>query len=1329
MDKIKRAFTLIELIIIIAVMGILVSFVIFSINGATSSAANAKRKSEVDTIYKALVAKGTELSYPEGTFEINDSSPQEFKDFISQYLKTIPNDPVSTRSYLYTSNGSNFSVAAMLDDGSCFVKSSKDNLFTSDACSKYAEGGLGFVNNLMILHGGQYYDLFYSINSKYSASPVIDISTAIVCKEESVELTVLPTTNQLLSSGMLMGIVDDKEDKFRVSLASLEDKDKWYYCQALSYSEVILTNPGNPGEGPNTASSGFSEETKYAVDTPTSVSGGINASDPVVNPYSPAGGEAVGSTTPNFTLSPQSNGSIIINWVKGYASTDTIIRRQIGTPPNTIAQGAVIYDGPDSTYTDSGLSPDTYYCYSAWGYDSRTDKYSLGFAFACGSVPPSDPSGLTIGRHVSSLEISFIKGSGNASIIRRKTGSAPVDFNDGEQVYLGEGSNYSDSVGLSPNNTYCYSVWSYNTSTATSSLNKATVCSELFPVGNPTNLVLSNTTYDRIDLSWNTGERSTKTVIRRLIDTAPTDRTQGTEVYSSNGTTYSDINLSSETKYCYTAWDYNETADAYSEIPVSSCSTTLALAGAESQTSTVNDTNIILNFTKGIGSTNTIIRRQSNTAPTTRSQGVEVYNGTGTTHTDTGLNPSAKYCYSYWAFNSTTNSYSSPSSICYDTKPSDVTGLIASNVTYNSLTLSWTKGSGSTNTIIRGQTDTAPVERTDGAEKYNSTGVTVSLTGLVQGTTYCYSAWSYNGTDYSTSKASICSVLPVVGVPQDISSSTVTNNSLTLSWTKGSGASNTVIRRQLDSAPTDRSQGTEVYSGTSSSINETGLNFSANYCYSLWGYDNATDSYSPTYNFYCITTLTPVNGSCPATSNSYTTPTATCVTGNPSSLSGTGPWTWTCAGVNGGTTSGTCTVNKSVDGTCGSTNNSCTTGTLSDTADGTTTYDWSCLGSNGGSNPACTIAKAYASSSGPSGNPTTYKATYDVYVYGVGNATAVTFPTWTNANGQDDLKWYTGTDLGGGTWKATINMPTYHGNEFGQYNVHIYGYDAVGSVYLGAASFIRANDCISGGGLTCTRTYTGSYAVNTYTTNVGTTTGSYTWTVPSGVTQVEYLVVGGGGGGGSGVGSADNRGGGGGGGGFLTGTVAVSGAVTVTVGRGGPIASAGSNSVFGSIVAYGGGGGGSGPGAGGAGGSGGGGGASSGAAYYGAGSGSSGQGYAGGTGGSDNVNFRIGGGGGGAGEAGYPAANNNTTSGNGGAGRASSITGTSTYYAGGGGAGGVHKAYGVNTVGGVGGGGSPINYNGQPGTNGLGGGGSGSGNTIDGTLGGSGVVIIRYVAP
>ena len=97
---------------------------------------------------------------------------------------------------------------------------------------------------------------------------------------------------------------------------------------------------------------------------------------------------------------------------------------------------------------------------------------------------------------------------------------------------------------------------------------------------------------------------------------------------------------------------------------------------------------------------------------------------------------------------------------------------------------------------------------------------------------------------------------------------------------------------------------------------------------------------------------------------------------------------------------------------------------------------------------------------------------------------------------------------------------------------------------------------------------------------------STTWTAPTGVTSVEYLVVAGGGGGGGAQGSSGGyrHGGGGGAGGYRAATgfsVTPGQSYTVTVGTGGAGGSGaangsdGTNSVFSTITATGGGGGGS----------------------------------------------------------------------------------------------------------------------------------------------------------
>ena len=268
-------------------------------------------------------------------------------------------------------------------------------------------------------------------------------------------------------------------------------------------------------------------------------------------------------------------------------------------------------------------------------------------------------------------------------------------------------------------------------------------------------------------------------------------------------------------------------------------------------------------------------------------------------------------------------------------------------------------------------------------------------------------------------------------------------------------------------------------------------------------------------------------------------------------------------------------------------------------------------------------------------------------------------------------------------------------------------------------------------------------------------TGPGTFSVPSGTTSVDVLVVGGGGGGG-GFGA-----GGAGGLIFRPGfTVTPGGTVSVTVGNGGSgtpgsgPSQNGQNSVFSTLTAVGGGGGGQNSsggdnppnmnvGDGGPGGSGGGGGHPN----------STSQGPPGGTGGpgtqptqpGDSGTYGFGnpggqgrnnvpsndgqpvstaGGGGGSGAAGTPgnAQNTNEHGGQGGIGKAYDISGTSIFYAGGGGG-----AYGGN--GGQGGGGPAENTTGQnAGTANRGGGGGTrfSGGPGTGGPGGSGIVIVRY---
>jgi hypothetical protein len=110
----------------------------------------------------------------------------------------------------------------------------------------------------------------------------------------------------------------------------------------------------------------------------------------------------------------------------------------------------------------------------------------------------------------------------------------------------------------------------------------------------------------------------------------------------------------------------------------------------------------------------------------------------------------------------------------------------------------------------------------------------------------------------------------------------------------------------------------------------------------------------------------PVNGQCgPANGIAVSTAPTTnlCSAGAASAVSGSGPWTWTCAGANGGSTA-VCGAPSSaaVNGACGPANgaavstapttNLCSAGAAS-AVSGSGPWSWTCVGSNGGSTATC----------------------------------------------------------------------------------------------------------------------------------------------------------------------------------------------------------------------------------------------------------------------------------------------------------------------------------------------------------------------------------------
>lgn len=131
--KMRRGFTLVELLIVITILGILASIALVSFRSAQMRGRDAQRKSDLKQTVSAL-----ELFYadyqkypnavsgapaacpftPPNTWAACTWGVSEFTDGKTTYFKVLPKDPVSTAAYLYRvdATGQKFQLFAHLEN-------------------------------------------------------------------------------------------------------------------------------------------------------------------------------------------------------------------------------------------------------------------------------------------------------------------------------------------------------------------------------------------------------------------------------------------------------------------------------------------------------------------------------------------------------------------------------------------------------------------------------------------------------------------------------------------------------------------------------------------------------------------------------------------------------------------------------------------------------------------------------------------------------------------------------------------------------------------------------------------------------------------------------------------------------------------------------------------------------------------------------------------------------------------------------------------------------------------------------------------------------------
>ncbi|MCW3083539.1 MAG: hypothetical protein JWP12_905 [Bacteroidetes bacterium] len=287
-----------------------------------------------------------------------------------------------------------------------------------------------------------------------------------------------------------------------------------------------------------------------------------------------------------------------------------------------------------------------------------------------------------------------------------------------------------------------------------------------------------------------------------------------------------------------------------------------------------------------------------------------VYNGTSYGCTVFGLAANTDYRFRVYEYNTSVgvpyyNVSSYPTIYEYTLATEPTTGpssLTFSNVNTTTVTLTDVLGSGTYNLIaVRASSIYAntPVDGTDYGSSsaygsggntagtipysyvvYDGTGNVSNVSNLTAGTTYSAAAFTYNGysgaNNYNTSSYPATTFTTLAAEPTSgsnlISFTNITDNSMTVSWTipASGGGTNRIVTCKagtLNAAlPVDATYYTPgptfgtgsqlgtsgayvVYNGTGNYVNVTGLSNTATYCFSVFEYNVATNTYNNTYNY------------------------------------------------------------------------------------------------------------------------------------------------------------------------------------------------------------------------------------------------------------------------------------------------------------------------------------------------------------------------------------------------------------------------------------------------------------------------------------------------
>lgn len=408
------------------------------------------------------------------------------------------------------------------------------------------------------------------------------------------------------------------------------------------------------------------------------------------------------------------------------------------------------------------------------------------------------------------------------------------------------------------------------------------------PVNQPTVLSLTNVSINSLNVSFNSALSTDGYIVLRKSGSAPAavpddgnmysignSLGDATVAYFGGETSFSDVNLLPNTTYHYAVFSYRGSGTAINYL------TTSPLVGSRS--TLVNEPGsapTALNFpafsTTSLGGAFTattadgyLVLQRATSSPTgipvdgttysvgnTIGDGTVVAVGPATTFSSTSLTASTVYHYDIIAFNGSgnitnynTNSILEGSRTTLQTEPAaQPTAILFNNITISSLVGTFTialaspsgylvirkQGSASTGVPVDGTVYSAGSSLSDGTIVSVGTLNNFTDAGLVAGTIYHYSIFSYNGegmaTNYLVSNPATTSVITISAAPTTAVATNIQQSSFTANWATVTGAASYVLDVSIDNFSTFVS-GYAAKSVTGINENVTGLTSGIDYQY------------------------------------------------------------------------------------------------------------------------------------------------------------------------------------------------------------------------------------------------------------------------------------------------------------------------------------------------------------------------------------------------------------------------------------------------------------------------------------------------------------------